>query len=268
MLVMLCVVLLTGLVVPKTANPAIVNGTGGKIKHDITAGRNVGDNPKVVSWGLKVNTRGETPEPPAEGVRLLKEHNGIFVGDGIQRKIYFTFDLGYEAGYTAEVLDTLKAHQIKAVFFLCGNYLKQTELIKRILVEGHSIGNHTARHKDLPSLSNEEIRQDIAALQEDFTEKYGETMRFFRPPQGRFCARTLKIAADQNLKTVLWSVAIADWGKAPIDAKTNAAKIASRLHPGAIILMHITNAGTPEMLKLLIPQVVEREYIIGTPSEL
>ena len=118
----------------------------------------------AVSWGLKPNTQEKTPVPPADGVKLLTEHGGLFVGDTAQKKVYFTFDLGYEAGYTAEVLDILKENGIKGVFFLCGNYLKETELVKRMISEGHSIGNHTDRHKDLPKLSDEGIKKDIAAF--------------------------------------------------------------------------------------------------------
>lgn len=223
----------------------------------------------VISWGINPNTRGTTPEPPAGGAKLLSEYNGIFVGNTDGKKVYFTFDLGYEAGYTAEVLDILKEHSIKGIFFLCGNYLKETELIGRMLAEGHEIGNHTDRHKDLPSLSEEGVKKDILTFAENYNARYsGKPIKFFRPPQGRFSKKVLSIADGQGLKTTLWSIAIVDWGKKPIDAAVNAKKITSRLHPGAIILFHITNSGTPEMLKLLIPQIAEKGYTVGSPAEL
>jgi len=222
----------------------------------------------AVSWGVTPNTQEKTPGAPEYGAELLAGHNGIYIGDTSQRKVYFTFDLGYEAGYTAAVLDILKEHDIKAVFFLCGNYLREKDLIARMIAEGHSIGNHTDRHKNLPTLSDEGIKKDITALQENFLKEYGAPMRFFRPPEGRFCERTLRAAEAQSLRTVLWSVAIVDWGKQPIDARANADKIAGRLHPGAVILCHITNAGTPPMLKLLIPKIIEKGYTTGVPDEL
>jgi len=218
----------------------------------------------VVNWGVNPNTQERTPEPPSGGVKLLAEHDGLFVGDGAEKKVYFTFDLGYEAGYTGEVLDILKEHGIKSVFFLCGNYLQERELIDRMLAEGHELGNHTDRHKDLPSLGEDGIKKDIVDFDTKLKEKYPDTtMRFFRPPQGKFCARTLKIAQEQNLRTMMWSIAIVDWGKTPIDAQKSADKIASRLHPGAIILLHITNSGTPQMLRLLLPQMTEKGYSAG-----
>lgn len=224
---------------------------------------------KIISWGIKPNDNERTPEPPDGSVTMLKEHNGLFTGDTKAKNVYLTFDLGYEAGYTADVLDILKDNKIKAIFFLCGNYLKQDELIKRMIDEGHAIGNHTDKHKDLPALSEEDIKKDIVSFQEKFNSLYSNVpIKFFRPPQGRFSAKVLKTANAEGLKTALWSIAIVDWNKTPINATECAAKIESRLHPGAIILSHITNSGTVEMLKLLIPKIAAKGYQIGDPGQL
>jgi len=218
-----------------------------------------------VAWGINPNTQERTPDPPANGAALLQEHGGLFVGDTAQKQVYFTFDLGYEAGYTAEVLDILKQHNTKGVFFLCGNYLKETDLINRMLAEGHEIGNHTDRHRDLPALSEEGITKDIADFDRLYKAAFSDApaLRYFRPPQGKFCARTLRIAKEQNLSTMMWSIAIVDWGKTPIDGQKSADKITSRLHPGAIILLHITNSGTVDMLRALIPQMQAKGYTAG-----
>ena len=221
-----------------------------------------------VSWGVNPNTEGRTPEPPKNGAKLLEEYDSFFVmpPDSNAKKVYFTFDLGYEAGYTAEVLDILLEHNIKGVFFLCGNYLQETALINRMLQEGHEIGNHTDKHKDLPTVSQDAIAKDII----DFDTKYkaafegNPNLRFFRPPKGNFCQHTLRIAKENNLRTMMWSIAIVDWGKEEIDAKKSADKITSRAHDGAIILLHITNAGTPKMLRLLIPQLQQAGYTVGS----
>ena len=225
----------------------------------------------VVNWGLTPNSRGVTPEAPRGGAELLRKYDGMYVceknAETSDKKVYFTFDLGYEAGFTAEVLDILQANSIKASFFLCGNYLQEDELIGRMISEGHTIGNHTDRHRDLPKLGDDAMKKDIVDFTEKFEEKYSmaysKKITQFRPPQGRFNERVLKEVQNQGLKTVMWSVAIVDWGKSPIPAQLNADKIAKRVHPGAIILFHITNSGTPEMLKLLIPQLVEKGYTIG-----
>jgi len=230
----------------------------------------------VVNWGLTPNSREVTPEAPKGGAELLKKYGGMFVCDadaGSGKKVvYFTFDLGYEAGFTAECLDILKENNIKATFFLCGNYLQEDELVGRMIAEGHTIGNHTDRHKDLPKLGDEAMQKDIKEFDNKFTAKYGELygkkMTHFRPPQGRFSERVLKEVAGQGMKTVMWSIAIVDWGKTAIPAKPNADKIARRIHPGAIILFHITNSGTPEMLRLLIPQLAEKGYAVADAGTL
>ena len=212
----------------------------------------------VVSWGLTHHGNETTPGVSQLGAELLQKYDGMYVGDTSQKQVYFTFDLGYEAGYTAEVLDILREYQIKGLFFLCGNYLQQTDLINRMLAEGHQIGNHTNKHKDLPTLDEAGIREDLTSLH------LPQTAKFFRPPQGRFDEKTLRVAQSLGLRAVLWSIAIVDWGKKPIDAAACAAKVVKRVHPGAIMLFHITNAGTPEMLKLLIPQLRDKGYTFGT----
>jgi len=224
----------------------------------------------IINWGLSPNTREEVPVAPDGVSNLLKQYNGLYHSDTDEKKVFVTFDLGYEAGYTAQVLDILKENNIKGIFFLCGNYLTQEELINRMIAEGHTIGNHTDKHKDLPKLSRENAAKDMMDLQNAFKEKYPTAVApiYMRPPQGRFDETTLEIANENKLRTMLWSIAIVDWGKTPIDAQKSADKIASRIHPGAIILCHITNSGTPKMLEKLIPQITEKGYTIGLPADI
>ncbi|MBQ7973865.1 MAG: polysaccharide deacetylase family protein [Clostridia bacterium] len=212
----------------------------------------------VVNWGLSHRGNETTPVVSELGAELLKKYDGMYVGDTSKKQVYLTFDLGYEAGYTAEVLDILKEYQIKGLFFLCGNYLSQNDLIVRMQNEGHQLGNHTNKHRDLPSLSEDGIREDIRSLQLPTTPK------FFRPPQGRFDEKTLRVAQEEGLRAVLWSLAIQDWQKTPkLDVAKSTNKILERVHPGAIMLFHITNPGTPEMLRSLIPALQEKGYTFG-----
>ena len=230
----------------------------------------------IVSWGLTPNSREVTPEAPKGGAEMLRNNSGLFVCDADAaagtKNVYFTFDLGYEAGHTAAVLDILKDSNIKAIFFLCSNFLREDELVARMISEGHTLGNHTDKHRDLPRLGDDAVKKDIADFDEKFTAKYGDAygrkLTHFRPPQGRFSERVLREVAAQGMKTVMWSIAIVDWGKSPIDARAGADKIARRIHPGAVILSHITNSGTPEMLKLLIPQLREKGYEFGDAGSL
>lgn len=218
----------------------------------------LGNQSDIVSWGLSYHGNESLPTVGNLGANLLKKYDGMYLGNTTQKQVYFTFDLGYEAGYTAEVLDILKENQIHGLFFLCGNYLKQTELIDRMINEGHQIGNHTNKHRDLPKLSEDTIRKEFTDL------KLPKETKFFRPPQGRFDEKTLRVASDLGLRAVLWSVAIVDWKQSPkLDVQACTAKVLERVHPGAIILFHITNPGTPEMLRQVIPTLKEQGYNFG-----
>ena len=223
----------------------------------------------IINWGLKPNNNEQAPLPPDFAGTMMEENNGIYLGGTAQKNVYLTFDLGYEAGYTSAVLDILKRNNIKAIFFLCGHYVKKEDaLVQRMLDEGHAIGNHTNLHKDLPALSDEEIQRDISEFTDLYKAKYTAPVVHFRPPKGRISARVLREANKQGLKTVMWSSAIVDWGKTPIDAEKSADKLASRAHPGNIILLHISNSGTPPMLDLLIPKLTAKGYSVADATSL
>ena len=84
------------------------------------------------------------------------------MGNSEKKYIYITFDEGYEAGYTEKILDTLKENNVKATFFITSHYLNTaSELVERMINEGHIIGNHTCSHPSLPSKTNEEIENEL-----------------------------------------------------------------------------------------------------------
>lgn len=222
----------------------------------------------TIAWGMRYLAPNTLPEVSSRGAELLRKYNGMYTGDTTQKKIYFTFDLGYEAGFTGEVLDILKKHGAKGIFFLCGHYLTEEALVGRMLAEGHAIGNHTKRHTDLSAAPEDKARGDIDALQTEYREKYGGELAFFRPPSGRFNERALRLINNAGLKTVMWSVAYADWGAKAGDVEQIMALLSKRVHPGAIVLLHITNASTPKVLDRLFEWMHENGYSAGTPDEL
>ena len=223
-----------------------------------------------IYWGLSGYGNEQTPSPPTGAAEMLSKYGGMYVGDTAQKNIYLTFDLGYEAGHTAAVLDILKSNDIRAIFFLCSHYLGETQLVDRMISEGHTIGNHTDRHKDLPTLSEDGIREDIQGFDTKYKESgHTDTLSFFRPPCGTFDERTLRIAKEEfGLSTIMWSIAIKDWGKTPIDAVSSSDTLLKRIHPGAIILLHISNAGTPPMLERFVNNALSQGYSFGTPCQL
>ena len=224
----------------------------------------------IINWGVCPQKNNIPPTPPPGSQKLLDDFGGLFRVNTDKKVVYFTFDLGYEAGYTAEVLDILKSHNAKGIFFLCGNYLKETALIERMHAEGHVIGNHTDRHKDLPTLSPDAIKTDIMDFQNDYLSRYPDkhAPTFMRPPKGRFDEKTLRIAQENKFRTMLWSIATVDWGKTAIDPVKTSDTIVRRLHSGAIILCHITNSGMPKTLERALPLIKAAGYTIGDPHEI
>ena len=136
---------------------------------------------KKIGWGIKRNSNHEQPELDNSSLELLNRYGGIAIGNESNPYLYLTFDMGYEAGYTEKILDTLAENKVKAMFFITGHYLNTQEaLVKRMIEDGHIVGNHTVNHKSLPSLSEAEIEKEIMDLHKALFDKFGYEMEYFR----------------------------------------------------------------------------------------
>ena len=163
---------------------------------------------KKIGWGIKRNDNHSQPDLGAENKKLIDKYNGMAMGNNEDKNIYLTFDLGYERGYTAKILDDLKARDVKATFFITAHYLNTAQdLVQRMIDEGHIVGNHTVNHKSMPDLSDEEIKTELMNLNQALYEKFGYEMKYMRPPKGEFSERTLSITDSLGFKTVMWSFA-------------------------------------------------------------
>lgn len=167
-----------------------------------------------------------------------------------KKNILLTFDQGYENGYTAQILDTLKEKKVKAVFFLLQDYAERNpELVQRMIDEGHIVGNHSVSHYSMPDLSAEECQQEIEGLQEYMKQNFGVTMKLFRPPMGEFSEQSLSVTKDCGLSTMLWSFAYADWDvNAQPDPAQAKEKLIGAAHEGAVYLLHSVSQTNAEVL--------------------
>ena len=223
------------------------------------------------SWGLSFRQEGTPPIGPASQGQLA-QYDAAYLGDTGSPVIYLTFDAGYENGCTARILDVLKAHQVPAAFFLVGNYIEKNEdLVRRMVEEGHTVGNHTMHHYDMSKISDpaaftKEL-QDLEALFKQVTGQ--ELPRYYRPPQGIYSEKNLKMAQELGYKTVFWSLAYVDWKN---DAQPTAAdafaKLLPRIHNGAVVLLHSTSRTNAEILDELLTRWEEMGYRFGTLDEL
>ena len=223
------------------------------------------------SWGLSFRQEGAAPIGNA-GADQLKKYDAAYIGNTGEKVLYLTFDAGYENGCTEKILDTLKKHEVKAAFFLVGNYIeKNADLVRRMVGEGHTVANHTMHHYDMSKLSDKASfaaeLQDLEALYRDTT---GEEMpKFYRPPQGIYSEENLKMAKELGYKTVFWSLAYVDWNNDAQPSKEEAfRKLLPRTHCGAVVLLHSTSATNAEILDELLGKWKEDGYRFGTVEEL
>ncbi|HHT92538.1 MAG TPA: delta-lactam-biosynthetic de-N-acetylase [Clostridiaceae bacterium] len=224
----------------------------------------------VYRWGLKRNKDGKPPEVGTKEVTMLHKYGGKYIGDTSEKKIYLTFDEGYEQGYTEKILNVLRDNDVKAVFFVTGPYLdKNPELIRRMVEEGHEVGNHTVNHYSLPTKSATIVEKEILELDRVFYEKYGKHMRMLRPPRGEYDEKTLKIAKDLNHTCILWSFAYRDWLVDKQKGADHAYKmIMDHVHNGAVLLLHAVSKDNADALDRVIKDIKQQGYTFGTPDEL
>lgn len=226
---------------------------------------------KSENWGLGFGTEGKPPTGNASAEEL-KKYNAYFIGDTTQNTIYLTFDCGYENGNTEPILDALKKHDVKATFFVVGNFLETSpEIVKRMIAEGHTVGNHTYHHLDMSSISSMDAfkkeTQDVENLFEQITGT--PITKFYRPPQGKYNIENLKMAQEFGYHTFFWSLAYVDWYQDKQPTKDEAfGKLLKRIHPGAIVLLHSTSSTNAQILDELLTKWEEMGYTIKPLTEL
>ena len=223
------------------------------------------------SWGLSFRQEGAAPIGSA-GVDQLRKYDAAYIGNQQEKVLYLTFDAGYENGCTEKILDTLKKHDVKAAFFLVGNYLeKNADLVRRMVEEGHIVGNHTMHHYDMSKISEKgAFSKELTDLEALYKETTGQEMlRFYRPPQGIYSEENLKMAQELGYKTVFWSLAYVDWNNDAQPTKEQAfSKLLPRTHNGAVVLLHSTSKTNGEILDALLTKWKEMGYRFGSVEEL
>ena len=215
------------------------------------------------SWGLSFQAEGQPPVGPA-GTRQLQQYDAAYIGAPEEKVIYLTFDSGYENGSTEKILDTLKKHNAPAAFFLVGNYIqKNADLVRRMVDEGHIVGNHTMHHYDMSKLTDKEaFSKELRDLETLFQETTGKDLpKFYRPPQGIYSQENLLMAKELGYKTVFWSLAYVDWNNDAQPTKEDAFnKLLPRIHNGAVVLLHSTSSTNAEILDELLTKWEEDGY--------
>lgn len=147
---------------------------------------------KKIEWGIKRNNNHEQPDLGTVNKKIIDEAKGIAMGNKESKKVYLTFDEGYEAGYTEKILEVLKQNDVKACFFITAHYVNtSSDLVQKMIDDGHTIGNHTVNHKSMPSLTTEQIKDEVMKLHTGVYEKFGYEMKYIRPPKGEYSEQSV-----------------------------------------------------------------------------
>ncbi len=223
------------------------------------------------SWGLSFRTEGAAPVAPENSV-VLGQYDAAYIGNASQKKLYLTFDAGYENGCTAQILDILRKHQVPAAFFLVGSYMqKNADLVRQMAADGHIVGNHTMEHPDMSKINDpEKFSRQLQAVEDIYREITGQELpKYYRPPQGIYSQENLQMAKDCGYKTVFWSLAYADWDNNKQPSRDYAlGKLIPRTHNGAVILLHSTSKTNAQLLDELLTRWKNMGYTFGTLDEL
>lgn len=223
------------------------------------------------NWGLSFPEEGQPPVANAS-MEELEKFDAYYAQDTEEKRIYLTFDCGYENGNTPLILDALKKHKAPATFFAVGNFVSDNpDLIKRIVEEGHTVGNHTFSHPDMSKISTKEsFGKELSQVEDLYKEITGEEMaKYYRPPQGKYSENNLQMAKDMGYRTFFWSLAYVDWIQDQQPSKEEAfEKLLGRVHPGAIVLLHNTSSTNGQILDELLGKWEDMGYSFHPLKEL
>lgn len=219
---------------------------------------------KVV-WGPGNIVDHKQPNDPLLLQKQYASMNAKWLLDD-DKKICLTFDEGYENGYTPQILDTLKEKKVKAIFFVTYDFASQNpDLVKRMIAEGHIVGNHSYRHYSMDEVSDDVAKEEVTYLHKYIKEKFNYTMSYFRFPKGEFSERSLQIVKDLGYKSVFWSFAYADWDPDNQTEENQAfTHICESTHPGAILLLHAVSKTNADILGKVIDDITKQGYTFTT----
>ena len=220
------------------------------------------------SWYTQITKDHARPAIPDEAT--LKQYGAVALGAD-QKKVYLTFDAGYENGNVKRIADILKKNNVRGAFFILSNIVETNpQLIKRLIADGNLICNHTRKHPDMSQKGEKAFKAELASMEEYFKGKTGRDIaKFYRPPEGKYTADNLKWAQEMGYKTVFWSVAYHDWDnnkQMPCEKALNI--LLSRAHNGAVYLLHPTSATNADILDEFIKRLKKEGYEFGLIDEI
>ncbi|WP_217589812.1 delta-lactam-biosynthetic de-N-acetylase [Lentibacillus saliphilus] len=221
-------------------------------------------------WGYKKNTDHTIPDV-GKYKQMLEQYGAYYADHSGDKHIYLTFDNGYEAGYTEDVLNVLKEENVPATFFVTGHYVKsEPDMIKRMVEEGHIVGNHSYHHPDFTVISKQSMKEELETLEAAVANVSDQkSMTYLRPPRGTFSEKTLSWAAELGYTHVFWSLAFIDWNTDKQKGWEYAyEQVIDQIHPGAIMLLHAVSSDNAEALSQIIQDLKAEGYTFKSLDDL
>lgn len=217
-----------------------------------------------LNWYYIGKGKDQIAEGPRESVGFIKENSAYYLGDTSSKVLYLTFDEGYENGNTGKILDILKESKVPAAFFVVKPYIdKEPELVKRMVDEGHLVGNHSVHHPSVAQIHDKEkFDAELNGVADAYKELTGKDMpKFFRPPMGKYSKKSLQMTKDLGYKTIFWSFAYKDWlvHNQPSESYS-IEKICKGAHPGSIMLLHAVSNTNTKVLATVIKTLQQDGY--------
>lgn len=212
------------------------------------------------SYGVSEN--GVPHDISVNNQKIYEKYNGICLDTSGEKVIYLTFDCGYENGCTNQILDVLKEKQVPAAFFVTLPYLKSApEVTARMILEGHTVGNHSDTHPDFSTITRTDMAKEIENVDNYLRTKFGYSSCYFRFPQGAYSESALDLVNNAGYKSVFWSSAYADWDVNNLKGKQYAYEtVTSRLHPGCVLLLHAVSQDNADALGDIIDYARAKGY--------
>ena len=184
--------------------------------------------------------------------------------------LYLTFDCGYENGNTGKILDTLKEKGVSAAFFCTLPQVKsEPELTRRMILEGHIVGNHSVHHPDFTKITAEKMARELEEFDNHMRRYFGYCSSYFRYPEGAYSEYALNEVNSHGFRILFWSLAYADWDDANQKGADHAYNtVVSRLHPGAVILLHAVSRDNVAALGRIIDAARAQGYEFRSLTQL